>query len=83
LRRVSAKQRKPIATRFKVKDEINKATFAFTRFLVLVGTGHLLGRLEADVARSLLFTISNDIGQIACLYAMMHGLKKVTASRRP
>ncbi|XP_071440358.1 4'-phosphopantetheine phosphatase [Hetaerina americana] len=32
---------------------------------------------ECDVARSLLFTISNDIGQIACLYAMMHGLKKV------
>lgn len=32
---------------------------------------------EADVARSLLLTISNDIGQIACLYAMMHNLKKV------
>lgn len=32
---------------------------------------------EADVARSLLFTISNDIGQIACLYAMMHNLNKV------
>lgn len=32
---------------------------------------------EADVARSLLFTISNDIGQIACLYAMMHKLNKV------
>lgn len=35
---------------------------------------------EADIARSLLFTISNDIGQIACLYAMMHGLKKVSDS---
>lgn len=33
---------------------------------------------EADVARSLLFTISNDIGQIACLYAMMHKLNKVS-----
>ncbi|CAG2057763.1 unnamed protein product, partial [Timema podura] len=32
---------------------------------------------EADIARSLLFTISNDIGQIACLYAMMHKLNKV------
>lgn len=32
---------------------------------------------EADLARSLLFAISNDIGQIACLYAMMHNLKKV------
>ncbi|KAG8232437.1 hypothetical protein J437_LFUL012867 [Ladona fulva] len=32
---------------------------------------------ECDIARSLLFTISNDIGQIACLYALMHGLKKV------
>ncbi|XP_054271885.1 4'-phosphopantetheine phosphatase isoform X2 [Macrosteles quadrilineatus] len=32
---------------------------------------------EADVARSLLFTISNDIGQIACLYAMMHKLNRV------
>ena len=32
---------------------------------------------EADLARSLLFTISNDIGQLASLYAMMHGLKKV------
>lgn len=32
---------------------------------------------EADLARSLLFAISNDIGQIASLYAMMHGLKKV------
>lgn len=32
---------------------------------------------EADIAKSLLFTISNDIGQIACLYAMMHNLKKV------
>ena len=34
--------------------------------------------LEADLARSLLFSISNDIGQIASLYAMMHGLKKVS-----
>ncbi|XP_063235013.1 4'-phosphopantetheine phosphatase isoform X2 [Bacillus rossius redtenbacheri] len=32
---------------------------------------------EADIARSLLFTISNDVGQIACLYAMMHKLNKV------
>ncbi|XP_050525416.1 4'-phosphopantetheine phosphatase [Daktulosphaira vitifoliae] len=32
---------------------------------------------EADLARSLLFAISNDIGHIACLYAMMHNLKKV------
>lgn len=32
---------------------------------------------EADLARSLLFTISNDIGQIASLYAMSHNLNKV------
>ncbi|XP_064455596.1 4'-phosphopantetheine phosphatase-like [Ornithodoros turicata] len=32
---------------------------------------------EADIARSLLFMISNDIGQIASLYAMMHKLKRV------
>ncbi|KAK7582669.1 hypothetical protein V9T40_014114 [Parthenolecanium corni] len=30
-----------------------------------------------DIARSLLFVISNDIGQIASLYAMMNNLKKV------
>lgn len=34
--------------------------------------------LEADLARSLLFSISNDIGQIASLYALMHSLKKVS-----
>ena len=33
---------------------------------------------DADIARSLLFTVSNDIGQIASLYAMLHGLKKVS-----
>ncbi|KAF4530262.1 hypothetical protein B566_EDAN007303 [Ephemera danica] len=32
---------------------------------------------EADIARSLLFTISNDIGQISCLYAMMHKMQRV------
>ncbi|KAG8193734.1 hypothetical protein JTE90_005032 [Oedothorax gibbosus] len=32
---------------------------------------------EEDIARSLLFMISNDIGQLACLYAMMHNLGKV------
>lgn len=32
---------------------------------------------EADIARSLLFTVSNDIGQIASLYAMLYNLKKV------
>ncbi|XP_035709681.1 4'-phosphopantetheine phosphatase isoform X4 [Folsomia candida] len=30
-----------------------------------------------DAIRSLLFTISNDIGQIACLYALQHGLKRI------
>lgn len=30
-----------------------------------------------DVIRSLLFTISNDIGQIACLYALQHELKRI------
>lgn len=30
-----------------------------------------------DAIRSLLYTISNDIGQIACLYAMQHGLKRI------
>ena len=32
---------------------------------------------EADLARSLLFTISNDVGQVASLYAMIHKLNKV------
>ncbi|XP_017794391.1 PREDICTED: pantothenate kinase 4 [Habropoda laboriosa] len=32
---------------------------------------------EADIAKSLLFTISNDIGQIASLYATVHKVKKV------
>ncbi|XP_018912276.2 4'-phosphopantetheine phosphatase isoform X1 [Bemisia tabaci] len=32
---------------------------------------------DADLARSLLFTISNDIGHIASLYAMMHKLNKI------
>ncbi|CAB3381568.1 Hypothetical predicted protein [Cloeon dipterum] len=32
---------------------------------------------EADIARSLLFTISNDIGQIACLYAMMYKMPRI------
>lgn len=41
----------------------------------------VIGRAEADLARSLLFLISNDIGQIACLYAMMHNLKKVGQPR--
>ena len=27
---------------------------------------------EADIARSLLYIISNDIGQISCLYTMLH-----------
>ncbi|KAK9503529.1 hypothetical protein O3M35_010068 [Rhynocoris fuscipes] len=39
--------------------------------------GQKLKYAEADIARSLLFTISNDIGQIASLYAMIHNLKKV------
>lgn len=30
-----------------------------------------------DVIRSLLFTIANDIGQIACLYAMQHQLRRI------
>lgn len=32
---------------------------------------------EADIARSLLYLISNDIGQIASLYASIHKLDKV------
>lgn len=32
---------------------------------------------EADLARSLLFTISNDIGQIASLYATVYSMDKV------
>ncbi|KAG7189379.1 hypothetical protein KM043_017027 [Ampulex compressa] len=32
---------------------------------------------EADLVRSLLFTISNDIGQIASLYATIHNMDKV------
>uniref|UniRef100_T1INC0 4'-phosphopantetheine phosphatase n=1 Tax=Strigamia maritima TaxID=126957 RepID=T1INC0_STRMM len=32
---------------------------------------------ESDIVRSLLYTISNDIGQIASLYAILHDLKRV------
>lgn len=32
---------------------------------------------DEDVARSLLLSISNDIGQLACLYARLHELKKI------
>ncbi|XP_011501587.1 PREDICTED: pantothenate kinase 4 [Ceratosolen solmsi marchali] len=32
---------------------------------------------EADIARSLLFLISNDIGQIASLYASKHNMNKI------
>lgn len=32
---------------------------------------------EADIARSLLYIISNDIGQISCLYAMLHKVKRI------
>ena len=32
---------------------------------------------EADVANSLLKSMSNDIGQIATLHARLHGLKKI------
>jgi len=32
---------------------------------------------EADIAKSLLISISNDIGQIAYLSAKLHGLKKI------
>lgn len=39
--------------------------------------GKKMSYKEADLARSLLFTISNDIGQIASLYAMSHNLNKV------
>ncbi|KAL7637380.1 UNVERIFIED_CONTAM: hypothetical protein RMT77_012108 [Armadillidium vulgare] len=42
-----------------------------------IGTGSNKSFSEADIARSLLFTVSNDIGQIASLYAMLHKLKKV------
>ncbi|XP_014674208.1 PREDICTED: pantothenate kinase 4-like [Priapulus caudatus] len=32
---------------------------------------------EEDIARSLLISISNDIGQIACLNAKLHGIKRI------
>ena len=32
---------------------------------------------DADIAKSLLISISNDIGQIAFLSAQLHGLKKI------
>ena len=32
---------------------------------------------EADMARSLLYLVSNDIGQISTLYAMLHQIKRV------
>lgn len=40
----------------------------------------LAGFTEADIARSLLYTVSNDIGQIASLYAMLHKLDRVSAT---
>lgn len=36
-----------------------------------------MGSSEADIARSLLYIISNDIGQIACLYALLHKVKRI------
>ena len=32
---------------------------------------------EADIARSLLYIISNDIGQISCLYALLHKVNRI------
>ena len=32
---------------------------------------------KADMARSLLYLVSNDIGQIATLYAMLHKVKNI------
>ena len=32
---------------------------------------------EADIARSLLYLVSNDIGQISTLYAMLHQIKRI------
>lgn len=32
---------------------------------------------DADIAKSLLISISNDIGQIACLNAKIHGLNRI------
>lgn len=38
---------------------------------------HRPGLDDADIARSLLYMISNDIGQIASLYAMLHKVKHI------
>ena len=32
---------------------------------------------KADMARSLLYMVSNDIGQISTLYAMLHNVKNI------
>ena len=32
---------------------------------------------KADMARSLLYLVSNDIGQISTLYAMLHNVKNI------
>uniref|UniRef100_A0A023F3Z0 4'-phosphopantetheine phosphatase n=2 Tax=Triatoma infestans TaxID=30076 RepID=A0A023F3Z0_TRIIF len=50
---------------------------AFGKICYSTRQGQQINYSDADVARSLLFTISNDIGQIASLYAMIHNLKKV------
>ncbi|XP_014245904.1 pantothenate kinase 4 isoform X2 [Cimex lectularius] len=50
---------------------------AFGKICQSVKKGQTITCTDADVVRSLLFTISNDIGQIASLYAMMHNLNKV------
>ena len=44
---------------------------------IQLGPGQERPFSEADIARSLLYIISNDIGQIACLYALLHRIKRI------
>ena len=44
---------------------------------IQLGSGQERPFSEADIARSLLYIISNDIGQIACLYALLHHIKRI------
>ena len=61
--------RKPFKSIWQLKD----CNMRITHFDYISGQQFS----EADLARSLLFTISNDIGQIASLYATVHKMDKI------
>ena len=46
-------------------------------FFIYSSSNNNLNMSKADMARSLLYLVSNDIGQISTLYAMMHNVKNI------